>query len=69
MTKYVILKEKGIIMKQKESIQNLLTVFAGNLLIFFILFYRSMSFVEILVKAIIITLVFMLFKKYIFSKK
>ncbi len=56
-------------MKQKESIQNFLIIFAGNLLMFLILFYRSMSLPEILIKALIITVVYMILKKYIYSKK
>ncbi len=56
-------------MKQKESIQNFLIIFAGNLLMFLILFYRSMSLSEILIKALIITVVYMILKKYIYSKK
>ncbi|CAM3432626.1 hypothetical protein ERAN111884_00385 [Erysipelothrix anatis] len=56
-------------MKQKESIPNFLIIFAGNLLMFLILFYRSMSLSEILIKALIITVVYMILKKYIYSKK
>lgn len=54
-------------MKQKESIQNFLIIFAGNLMMFLILFYRSMSLSEILINALIITVVYMILKKiYLF---